>query len=87
MIIFDNTARSNLEETNASLDRMVARIIKQKVSKMTNEKIEELETAERRLRKLLADYLNELPPGFIQQARHNIETISKHIEWINKEMM
>ena len=86
MILIDHTVKPSNTATNETLDRMVERIINQRVRKMTNERLEELERTERILKHLLKTYSAELPPDFILQFRQQIKTISDHIEWINKEL-
>lgn len=86
MIIVDYTVKPSNTVTNETLDKMVERIINQRVRKMTNEKLEELERTERILKHLLKTYSAELPPDFILQFKQQIKTISDHIEWINKEL-
>ena len=86
MILIDYTVKPSNTATNETLDKMVERIINQRVRKMTNEKLEELERTERILKHLLKTYSAELPPDFILQFRQQIKTISDHIEWINKEL-
>lgn len=87
MLIFDRTVKNNnLSTTKESIDRMADRIIKDRVRRMSNERIEELERSARILKSLLKAYKDELPPDFILSYKRQLETISNHIEWINKEL-
>lgn len=86
MLIFDRTAKNDFSVTRESIDRMAERIIKERMKRMSNERIEELERSARILKDLLKRYKNELPPDFIVFYKRELQTISNHIEWINKEL-
>lgn len=86
MLIYDRTAKNDFSTTKESIDRMAERMIKERMRKMSNERIEELERSERVLKDLLKRYKDELPPDFILFYKRELQTISDHIEWINKEL-
>lgn len=86
MLIFDRTVKNDFSTTKESIDRMAERIIKERVRRMSNERIEELEKSARILKDLLKRYKDELPPDFILFYKRELQTISNHIEWINKEL-
>lgn len=86
MLIFDRTTKNDFCTTKESIDRMAERMIKERMKRMSNERIEELERSERVLKDLLRRYKDELPPDFILFYKRELKTISDHIEWINKEL-
>lgn len=86
MIIIDYTVKPTASSTNETLDKMVQRMLIERLGRLTKERREELERTERILKQLLKTYSPDLPPDFILQFRQQIKTISDHIEWINKEL-
>lgn len=86
MIINDGYAKVHGSNIEKELDKLVNNIVKQKVEKVSNEKLEELEKVRNRLRHLLQEFSADLPPEFIYHYKREINSLTQILDWIQKEL-